>query len=341
MNATFLVQYERFLRVLGFREQIPEQDRLVLAYYLLIQNRISAAIDQFSQIDENEIAASLQYDYMDAYLALHRGQYDDAEKIANRHEDHPIPRWNNRFGQLLSQLRQRRDLNQTEKLVSADSSPKQPAIEEGSGDLALMDRELQQADAAREQPEVIVKVEGDVLRIDHRNAKQATLNFYGVDLELLFSKAPFVREGLQRMAMVRPTESRQLEFDGSSGRARVDLDGNLRRQTLLVEVVSGASRSTALYYGGDLTTYVSESYGQLQVSDSQSGRPVRGAYVKVYARRPSGAIRFHKDGYTDLRGRFDYASVSAGDAKDATRYAILVKSDEQGATLHDVAAPNQ
>ena len=42
----------------------------------------------------------------------------------------------------------------------------------------------------------------------------------------------------------------------------------------LVEVVAGASRSTALYYGGDLTTYVSESFGQLQTTDLSTRRPI-------------------------------------------------------------------
>ena len=33
-------------------------------------------------------------------------------------------------------------------------------------------------------------------------------------------------------------------------------------------------------------------------------------YVKVYARLADGTVKFHKDGYTDHRGRFDYATVS-------------------------------
>ena len=91
----------------------------------------------------------------------------------------------------------------------------------------------------------------------------------------------------------------------------------------------------------NITTYVSESFGQLQTTDSLSHRPISTAYVKVYAKYPDDSVRFYKDGYTDSRGRFDYASVSAADAKGATRYAILVLSDEKGATLHDVAAPNR
>jgi hypothetical protein len=204
-----------------------------------------------------------------------------------------------------------------------------------------MDRQRRQESASEQQPEVIVRVEGDGLRIDHRRAKEVAINLYGVDLELLFSKAPFVREDLQRMAMVRPIQTEQLEFEQPTGVGQFELSEDLRRQTLLVEVVAGAARSTALYYGGEITTYVSESFGQLQTTDATSHRPIATAYVKVYAKYPDGSVRFYKDGYTDVRGRFDYASVSADDAKGATRFAILVISDEKGATLHDVATPSR
>lgn len=341
LNSTFLAQYERFVEMLAYSSETSAEDKQLLAYYLLIQNRISEAIETFDQIDRDRVATQLQYDYLDAYLAMHREQFDHAERVARAHASHKIPRWNQRFSELLSQLRQRRDLNETEKLVSVESQQKPSAIPDSSGDLSVIDRESRQAEASKQQPEVIVRVEGDTLRIDHRQTDQAALHFYGVDLELLFSKAPFVREDLQRMAMVRPTRSEAIQFDSVNGVARFDLDGNLRRQTLLVEVVSGASRSTALYYGGDITTYVSESYGQLQTTDANSHRPISAAYVKVYARYGDGDIRFYKDGYTDARGRFDYAILSAGDARGAERYAILVMSDEKGATLHEVAAPNQ
>ena len=83
---------------------------------------------------------------------------------------------------------------------------------EGSGDLMVMDREIQQANAAEQQPEVVLRIEGSQLRIDHRMTKQVDVHFYGVDLELLFSKAPFVRSDLQRMAMVEPTRTEKFEI---------------------------------------------------------------------------------------------------------------------------------
>ena len=66
-----------------------------------------------------------------------------------------------------------------------------------------------------------------------------------------------------------------------------------------------------------------------------------GVYVKVYARMADGGVRFYKDGYTDLRGRFDYASVSGGQQAGAERFAILVLSDEHGAVVREAAAPKR
>ncbi|TWU57970.1 hypothetical protein [Rubripirellula reticaptiva] len=342
LDPTFLAQYREFLNTVAYAREISPEQRLTLAYYLLIQNRIAESIAEFDKVDRTTVATKLQYDYMDAYLAMHRGEHARAEKIAVANAGHLIPRWAARFRELQSQLDQVHGWDTANEVVSKDAfDAGDKVIAEGSGDLAMIDRQTRQAVASDEMPELIVRVDGGSVRIDHRRTRSATLNLYGVDLELLFSKAPFVRDDLAKMAMVRPLRSESIDFKDTNGVANVDLDEGMRRQTLLVEVVSGVSRSTALSYGGNLTTYVSEAMGQLQVTDSRNGRPIGTTYVKVYAKYADGSVRFYKDGYSDARGRFDYASLSAADAKGATRFAILVLSDEQGATLHDVAPPRK
>ncbi len=67
-----------------------------------------------------------------------------------------------------------------------------------------------------------------------------------------------------------------------------------------------------------------EKYGQLRLTDDSSGASVAGAYVKVYAKDAGGTVRFHKDGYTDLRGRFDYVSQS-NNSIDAIPHFIPVR----------------
>ena len=48
-------------------------------------------------------------------------------------------------------------------------------------------------------------------------------------------------------------------------------------------------------------------------------------------------MKFHKDGYTDLRGAFDYASVSTDTDFKPSEYAILVIDDKVGTRTLRVA----
>ncbi|MEO1529326.1 MAG: hypothetical protein AAFX06_28230, partial [Planctomycetota bacterium] len=342
LNPKFLQQYQQFTQRIGYQSGIAAEDRLPLSYYLLLQNRIKESIETFESLDRATIASQLQYDYLAGYLALHRGEYRQVLEIAKSYVKHPVPRWRNRFTEMGAHVSQRFELMDAGQLVSIDGKEKdidKVGISPKAADLAIADRDRANSRASASVPEVIARVEDDVVRIDHRNADQIEINLYGVDLELLFSKAPFARKDLQRIAMVRPTRSDVVSMKAPTGTARIPIPEDLQSQTLLVEASVGASRSTTLYYGGELTTYVSEGFGQLQTTDAETHRPVAGAYVKVYARYGNGNVRFYKDGYTDGRGRFDYSSVSAGDAKGAQRYAILVLSEDRGATLHDVAPP--
>ena len=65
------------------------------------------------------------------------------------------------------------------------------------------------------------------------------------------------------------------------------------------------------------------------------------AYVKVYAQMADGQVKFYKDGYTDLRGRFDYASLSTNDLDVAAKFSILILSDEFGALVREAAPPKR
>ena len=44
----------------------------------------------------------------------------------------------------------------------------------------------------------------------------------------------------------------------------------------------------------------------------------------------NGTTSFYKDGYTDLRGKFDYATKSMGAIDGLKRFALLVMSQELG-----------
>jgi len=64
-------------------------------------------------------------------------------------------------------------------------------------------------------------------------------------------------------------------------------------------------------------------------------------YVKVYAKLGSGQVMFFKDGYTDMRGRFDYVSQSNLSLDNVTQLAVLVSSEKNGAIVKTVAPPQE
>jgi len=81
--------------------------------------------------------------------------------------------------------------------------------------------------------------------------------------------------------------------------------------------------------------------GRLQTTTKSDRQPLAGAYVKVYARHQDGSVRFYKDGYTDLRGQFEYASLSTNDLDTAQRFSILVLHPEHGAIIREAEPPKK
>ena len=124
-------------------------------------------------------------------------------------------------------------------------------------------------------------------------------------------------------------------------RHTVELPKRFHNRNVLVEVRGqGLVRSQA-YYSNSLAVQVVEPYGQVRVTDATSRKPAARVYVKVYARGKDGRVSFYKDGYTDLRGRFDYASLSTNDLDNVTRFSMLVLSSDQGAIVKEAAPPKR
>jgi hypothetical protein len=49
---------------------------------------------------------------------------------------------------------------------------------------------------------------------------------------------------------------------------------------------------------------------------------------------------FFKDGYTDLRGRFDYGQLSGTSISDVEKFAIFVHNEEHGSLIKEAKPPS-
>ena len=123
----------------------------------------------------------------------------------------------------------------------------------------------------------------------------------------------------------------------------------LRSTTSLLFVqataADGALRRATAYYSNNMFVRLIETYGQVKVAARDTGRPLARAYIKVYWQRKGASgnagAKFYKDGYTDLRGRFDYASISTDELSQVGRFAILVSSRTHGAVVREATPPKQ
>lgn len=111
LNRQFKGHYREFLTYLAVAvpggDQLSHFQRLQLSYFLLLQDRVDAAVSTFNSIGACPAEAKLQYDYMDAYLKFFSGEdLDHAGKVAAGYTDYPVLKKRKLFQDILDQLKE-------------------------------------------------------------------------------------------------------------------------------------------------------------------------------------------------------------------------------------------
>ena len=320
VNNRFHEQYHRFLKTLSYRKDLRDADLLAVTYYLLLQDRIEEALATFAQVNPDAVATKIQYDYCAAYLEMFTDAPVKARSIAMKYANHPVDRWRNTFAAIISQL---------DEVEGKDTKVIDP-----------MDRAQQQAQLAATEPNVEFTLDAKSIHLTWQNLDSVTINYYLMDVELLFSRNPFVQQSGNQFAFIRPNATQVVKLAAGQTKQAVPLPDDLVKRNVLVEVTGGGKTRSLPFYATAMDVKLTENYGQLKATDA-TAKPLGKVYVKVYAKLADGSVKFHKDGYTDLRGRFDYASVNTPDRQAVQRFSILVLSDDRGATIREAAPPQQ
>ncbi len=200
--------------------------------------------------------------------------------------------------------------------------------------------EVQTAQASA-TPSFDLEIESKKVRLRYQNLTEVTVNYYQMDIELLFSRNPFVQGDSRQFANILPNFSETIKLPADKRSFEFALPEKLANSNLLVQVVGGGQTQSQAYYSNALAVQVVENYGQVRVSQEKSGAPLAKVYVKVYARSKDGSVKFYKDGYTDLRGYFDYASLSTNELDFVDKFSVLILSDEFGAVVREAGPPKQ
>ncbi|HEY5939162.1 MAG TPA: hypothetical protein VIU61_31135, partial [Kofleriaceae bacterium] len=322
LNDGLAAQYTRFLELVSHRPRPTAEDLLAAASYLATQDRagdLFDALDRVAKHPPEAIADRMQRDYLAAYAACLAGDVAVARELAARWREHPVDRWRHRFGALAAML-----------------------DEVGGAAPVVVDprsREQQHAELAASQPAFELEVDREGVTVKSQHVSALELRFFEMDVELLFSRQPFVQSDVSRFSYIEPGHREQLADPPPEH--ELPWPAALRGKNVVVEAVGAGQRKAKVHYANDLTTTLSNNVGQVRVLRASDRTGLPATYVKVYARKRGGAVAFYKDGYTDLRGWFDYATLSTTDLDHVERFAILVCSDQAGAAILEANPPTR
>ena len=316
-NRDLANQYSALMDVLGYQPMLDSKDWLAVTYYFLLQDRIEEALASFNKVDPDAIEAKIQHDYLSAYLCFFTGDVAKARRIATKHEDHVAAHWRLRFREVLAQLDE------------SEGKTRQRTEEQSNDTLTAT------------APSLELAVEGRNIAIRYKNLGEIEVRYYELDVEFAFSTQPFAGPDGASAAFVKPNFQETRALDKAASQMAYELPQQFWQKNILVEVRSAGLVRSRQYFANALDVRFLESYGQVAVTEPTSDKPLAKTYVKVFARMPDGAVRFHKDGYTDLRGRFDYVSLSDDPNRGAKRYAVLVLDEERGAVIREINPPTR
>lgn len=103
---------------------------------------------------------------------------------------------------------------------------------------------------------------------------------------------------------------------------------------------TGQSKSQYLnYVPFHLNHFLNSEFGVLKVVDPQNNKPVPKVYMKCFAKFKDGKEAFYKDGFTDIRGSFDYVSLNRDTLDDIEKFKIIVISQQFGCKLVESEPP--
>jgi hypothetical protein len=319
LNQQFSNQYTSLLSNLKYHKSLNSYDLISIAYYMLLQDRIDEAHEFFSKINDPKVKESIQYQYMTAYFMFSLEKPAEAVKIAKAFADYPVIRWKNLFLDIIEQDKEIRG----EKSKITD----------------LENRNQQQNSLAQSQPEFEFAIQNEKIELHYQNITTIEINYYLMDIELLFSRQPFVKEIAGQFAVIKPNQKQKVELNPAIDKIDIPIPAEFINKNVMVEISAAGKVKTQTYYPHSLRVSLMEQYGILKVTNKKNSTPISKVYIKVYGRQKDGQIVFFKDGYTDLRGKFDYASLSTNQLDSIKKLSVLIMSENNGAMIKEVNPP--
>ena len=336
-NETFKKTYQKFILYLAEKHirHWNIKDKLNLIQYLFLQERIEEAIRVFEEVSAQigDRECGIQMDYIKAYVDFLTGypKFDTAEYICIKYLDYPILTWRVLFTEMHQQLEEFEGKS-VGKSGKSDKSPDQDANIEYTEDIEIEEGSLS----------VELRNTNIYIEFTQKNGPpeiEFHIKYYLIDLEVLFSRKPelFLGGGgisvdigeTQDLSFVQPHYILRERVNMIEGLAilNIPIEQEFLTKNILFEIIqNGVQNKYLTYYSNKLKIHIYENYGEIKVlgSNIEVQEKLTKVYVKCFAKMNNGDFVFYKDGYTDIRGRFDYLSLNSPKFRKVQLFALYV-----------------
>jgi hypothetical protein len=334
LNKAFKETYERFLKYCVERGNLSQREKTILVAYLVLQDRIQDALEKIKEIDEAEVKKDsillVQYEYLKAYLSIYTdtaSNYAVAREVAAKYNSFPDLTWRKRFREIQKQL-----VEHDKGMIEKAPEEKKGGVQEKTN-LELADKSEYLALELKENFQ---------LAITHKNISQLTISFYKLEMEILFSNDPFLEKDIMNFVSVNPNHLMKFRVQRSSEFKTniIVIPEALQKDSLFIQVKGKDRFEIVKSFNSHLRVHTVEEYGLLNVSDLK-GKCLNSVYVKCFSKKKDGTVKFYKDGYTDFRGSFDFASLNSDSLNDIEKFGMFVFSQEHGSVILTAKPPSQ
>ena len=317
--------YQDYVSYLITLPKIKDYEYMRLCYYLILQQRINEATIIFNKIDKKNIigdnmtSLELQYDYLTAYLDFSNGypKFEKARQIIKKYKDIAISNWRNMFNEIEDQL------NEYDGKVNFDD------------EITKEENELKKEKHIAESEEILnIELKDQEISIIYKNIEEFIVKYYLIDIEILFSRSPFVKKTKVDFDLVKSEKEQKIKVknEPKENKYLLKIPDELKNKNFYIEVSSGKKKENEIYNSSLLKYSIIESIGEIKVMTPEL-KPLPKVYVKCFCETNDEAIKFYKDGFTDLRGKFDYVSLNTDLVNEVNKFSILMVSQEYGSII--------
>mmetsp|Transcript_24071 Transcript_24071/g.21118 ORF Transcript_24071/g.21118 Transcript_24071/m.21118 type:complete len:281 (+) Transcript_24071:2815-3657(+) len=208
LNIQLKQQYRSYVRYCCEVDKLRTEHYLTLVYYFLLQDRIEDALKMFARINPEDVKKDheqeLQYDYFAAYVDFYTGypNFKVAREVSKKHIDYPVLSWRSLFVDVANQLAE----------FDGTAGIEQDKEEQAKAE----DKSKENLKNAEKEEILSMELDKTKLIINYQNIKNISVFFYIVDIEILFSRNPFLSMTRDELTFIRANHEHTVPIANST-----------------------------------------------------------------------------------------------------------------------------